>query len=287
MRISMDCVPCFVGQALDAVRLVADSQEKEVALLRQVLAELAKIDLNRTPPEMGQQIHRLVRQVAGGDPYIEMKRFCNELAAKALPEAERLVAQAADPFEMAVRFAMAGNNIDAGVRKAVDEDLLHEAVVAASHAELDHGAVEAFRRAVADAREILYLGDNCGEIYFDKLLLRQMPLEKVTYVVRGGPIINDATQADAEAAGITEMVPVIDNGSDVPGTCLSDCSEAFLRRFHGADLIVAKGQGNFETLSEAPHAIYFLLRAKCPVIAKHIGCPIGTFIIQRATNAPR
>lgn len=275
-----------MDQALEAIRLVTDDPETQTDLLRQVLSDLATIDLLQTPPVMGRHIHRLVREVAGCDPYVELKARCNAMAAKALPETRRLVENAEDPFEMAVRFAMAGNNIDAGMRKEINEQMLDEALAQVAKTTIDHSAVKALRQAVERAGDILFLGDNCGEIYFDKLLLEQMPLAKVTYVVRGGPIINDATMADAEEAGLTDMVTVVDNGSDGPGTILEDCSEAFMRRYEAADLIIAKGQGNFETLSEEPRNIFFLLRAKCPVIAAHVGCPQGAFVVMRAATAP-
>ena len=113
------------------------------------------------------------------------------------------------------------------------------------------------------------------EIVFDRLLIEQLPREKVTLVVRGAPVSNDATMIDAEDTGLTKLLEVIDNGSDAPGTILDDCSHAFRERFDSADLIIAKGQGNYESLSEVEKDIYFLLKAKCPVIARDLGCEVG------------
>ncbi len=125
----------------------------------------------------------------------------------------------------------------------------------------------------------MYLADNAGEIAFDRLLIEQLPANRVALVVRGGPIINDATLVDARAVGLHEIVEVIDNGSDAPGTILEDCSAAFRERFEQADLVIAKGQGNFETLSDVRRPIRFLLKAKCPVIARHAGVPMGTHLL--------
>jgi len=236
---------------------------------------------------MGRDIHRIIRRVTGCDPYADLKERCNAMAVRALPSTRAIIENAGDPFETALRFALAGNNIDAGVGKPLNDAALNDALRKAAVTPIDHHAVEALRRAVDEAGDILYLADNAGEIFFDRLLLEQMPVEKITCVVRGGPVINDATLADARAAGLTDMLRVIDNGSDGPGTILGDCSPEFLRRYKGADLVIAKGQGNFETLSEEPRNIFFLLRAKCKVIASHIGCPQGTFLILRARNAPR
>ena len=105
------------------------------------------------------------------------------------------------------------------------------------------------------------------------------------FAVRGAPVINDATLTDARTAGITDLVTVVDNGSDAPGTLLSECSEAFRRRFGKADLIIAKGQGNYEALSETGKDIFFLLKAKCPVIADHLACPVGSLVVHRSACA--
>ncbi len=128
-------------------------------------------------------------------------------------------------------------------------------------------------QAAARAGRILYLADNAGEIVFDRLLVEALAPQRVTLAVRGTPVLNDATAADARAVGLTEICEVIDNGSDAPGTVLEDCSREFRQRFSTADLIIAKGQGNFETLSEAPGNIFFLFKVKCPVIATRTGLP--------------
>ena len=144
------------------------------------------------------------------------------------------------------------------------------------------GDQDGFRQALSKAHKILYLADNAGEIAFDRLLIEQLLPERVTLAVRGAPVINDATMDDARAVGLHEIVEVIDNGSDAPGTILADCSEDFNRRFAEADLILAKGQGNFETLSDDHRKIYFLFKAKCPVIAAHVGLPVGTHVLARS-----
>lgn len=284
MQTTLDCIPCFVRQTVEAVRLITDNKAEQTALLKQILSDIAQINLERTPPEMGRDIHRIVRQAARCDPYAKLKTKCNTMAAKMLPEARAMITQNHDPFETAIRFALAGNTIDAGIGPPPNDTALHKALAKAAETPIEHQTIKALRQAVRKADKILFLGDNAGEIFFDKLLLEQMPREKIIYVVRGEPIINDATRADAEAAGIGELVRVMDNGSDGPGTILADCSKEFLEQYTAADLIIAKGQGNFETLSEEMRNIFFLLRAKCPVIASHVGCPIGTFLILRATR---
>ncbi len=284
MKTFFDCIPCFVRQALDSVRLVTDDEQVHERLLREVLRAASEMELRQSPPAMGQRIHRLIRRLTGqSDPYRQIKHRHNRLAMELYPKLRARVRTSANPLETALRLAMAGNIIDMGVNARLDESRVFEAVEQASSAPLD-GDVRAFAEALSRARQILYLADNAGEIVFDRLLLERMPVEKVTVAVRGSAVINDATIADTQAAGIPGIVEVIDNGSDAPGTILDDCSAAFRRRFDQADLIIAKGQGNYETLSEVPKDIFFVLQAKCPVIARDLGCDVGSLILRRSTD---
>ena len=114
--------------------------------------------------------------------------------------------------------------------------------------------------------------------------MEEMPVEKITVAVKGHPIINDATIEDVKTTGIANMVKVIVNGSDAPGTILDLCSVKFRKAFDDADLIIAKGQGNYETLSSVCKNIFFLFKAKCPVISRHIGTDIGNIVITRNRN---
>lgn len=285
MRTYLDCIPCFVRQALDAARLVTDDEAIHVQLLRDVLREVSEMDMRLPPPAVGQRIHRFIRELTGQeDPYREVKDRFNRLALGMFPELKALVERSSNQIETAVRLAIAGNVIDFGVTSHLDEAGVHEAVECALIQPLD-GEVEAFWQAVVNAKDILYLADNAGEIVFDRLLIEMMPLEKLTVVVRGGPAINDATMDDARDAGITGLARVIDNGSDAPATILADCSRAFRASFDEADLIIAKGQGNYEALSDVEKDAFFLLKAKCPVIARDLGCEIGSLILRRSVSA--
>jgi uncharacterized protein with ATP-grasp and redox domains len=147
--------------------------------------------------------------------------------------------------------------------------------------------VGAFGREAETATSILYLADNAGEIVFDRVLIETLGPQRVTVVVKGTPVLNDALAADAEAAGLVDFVEVIDNGSDAPGTLLEDCSEATRSRFQSAGMVIAKGQGNYETVSGATRPVWFALMAKCGVIARHIGCDPGSLVLQRKPGPAR
>ena len=282
MRTYFDCIPCFLRQSLDSVRLITDDERIHEELMRQVLALACKMDLRQSPPAMAQQIHKLIRKLTGvQDPYRRIKDRFNRLALQMYPELKNRVATSADPLETAVRLAIAGNIIDFGVNSDLEESHIEIIIAESLTAPLDMGVLEDFKQAAAQAENILYLGDNAGEIVFDRLLIELLGCKRITLVVKAGPIINDATIEDAVDTGLSDVVKVIDNGSDAPGTILRSCSESFRRRFNEADLIVAKGQGNYETLNNVDKEVFFILRAKCPVIARHLGCEIGSLVLTK------
>ena len=283
MRIFLDCIPCFVRQALDSARLVTNDEQIHEKVVREVLRLAVDLDMNQSPPVIGQQIHRLIRKlIDNNDPYHELKQRFNRLAMRMCVELAGRVRASEDPLEAAFRLAIAGNIIDLGVKTSIAESDIEKIIRDCLTVDFDGRHIEKFRNAVSRAEKILYLTDNAGEIVFDRLLIEQLPVEKVTVVVKGKPVINDATMEDAEFAGLTEKTEVIDNGSDGPGTILETCSQTFRDRFEDADLIIAKGQGNYETLSDVDKNIFFVLKAKCPVIARDLGCEIGEMILRRS-----
>ena len=283
MRIFLDCVPCFIRQALDSARLATDDEQIHEQVVRETLRLAADLDMSQSPPAIGQKIHRLIRELIGNtDPYRELKQRFNRLAMRMCIELAEQVRASEDPLETAVRLAIAGNIIDLGVKTSIAESDIERIIRDCLTADFDSQQLEDFRNAVSRAKRILYLADNAGEIVFDRLLIELLPYEKITVVVKGEPVINDATMEDAEFAGLTEMTEVIDNGSDGPGTILETCSQAFRNRFEDTDLIIAKGQGNYETLSYSDKNIFFILKAKCPVIARDLGCEVGQMILKKS-----
>ncbi len=276
MNTCLDCLPCIFRQTLDAVRRVSDDTAFHEQVVRQVAEWIRVADLSESPPVMAQRLHRYLRNLTGiDDPYAEAKAHDNVLALSLLPELRKCLATSDDPFTLAVRLAIAGNLIDLGPKSDLTAD---EVITSIRHVEQERfsGDVAALRRRADNARTILYLADNAGEIVLDRLLIEALGSERVTVAVRGAPVINDATLADAQTAGLHEMVEVISNGSDVPGTLLAECSPEFRKYFDQADLVISKGQGNFETLSEASRDICFLFKVKCPVIAERVDLALGT-----------
>lgn len=283
MKTSLDCIPCFIRQALDAARLVSTDPADHERIVRDVLRWAGEMDLKQPPPVLGQRIHRRLREITGvDDPYRAAKEQQNRMVMGLLPDLKAEIESAEDPLTTAVRLSIAGNVIDMGVNSNLTESDVRQSVHQAL-SEPFSGEQNGFRQAIAEAQSILYLADNAGEIVFDRLLIEQLSPARITLAVRGAPVINDATLADVRAVGLHEIVEVIDNGSDAPGTILDDCSEEFRQRFNTAHLILAKGQGNFETLSDEPGNIYFLFKVKCPVIAAYVGLPVGTHVLARSS----
>jgi len=283
MRIYLDCIPCFVRQALDAARLATDDEQIHEKVVREVLRLAADLDMSQSPPSIGQQIHRLIRNLVGqDDPYHGIKGRFNNLALKLYPELRKQILGSDDRLETAIRLAIAGNIIDFGVNGSLEESHVKETISDSLSGYLDTKQIQGFKDAVNAAEKILYLADNAGEIVLDRLLIEQLPVERVTVVVKGEPVINDATMEDALLAGLPKIVEVIDNGSDGPGTILESCSKTFRSRFENADLVIAKGQGNYETISDLDKNIFFVLKAKCPVIARDLSCEVGEMILRRS-----
>lgn len=284
MDTALDCIPCLLRQTLDAARMVCDDSAVHEQMMREVLLWAGEMDFRQSPPAVAQRIHRRLHQITGvSDPYAAAKARHNHIAMGLLPVLREEIRKSASPLAAAVRIAIAGNMIDMGAGGDVNEADVFRSLRQATSAPF-YGKMDLFEQALGDAESILYLADNAGEIAFDRLLIEQLPLAGVTLVVRGAPVINDATRMDAHAVGLDDLVEVMDNGSDAPGTILEDCSQEFQRRFAEADLIIAKGQGNFESLSHQLGNIFFLFKVKCPMVASHIGQPVGKQVLARSSQ---
>jgi len=280
MRVYLECIPCFLRQALQAVCLATKDKAMQEKIMREILQMLHEISWNTSPPEIGWRVHHMVKEMTNNaDPYADLKRRFNELALALYPTLEKKVLHASNPFEIAVRLSLAGNMIDFGARPGETINV-EEEIEKTLQEPLDKKTLEKFKKAVEQAKNILFLGDNAGEVVFDKFLIKQIGTEKITYAVKAKPIINDATLEDAKIAGLNGIVEVIDNGSDIPGTILEKCSENFIDAYKKADLVIAKGQGNYETLNDVDKPIAFLLKVKCRVVAQNMGRKEGELAIH-------
>jgi len=283
MRSSLECQPCLTRQALEVARIVSDDEALHARVLKRVMKVLSKIDYRLPPPQIAYSVYGAVNKATGcADPYLQIKERSDGMALECYPWAKETVSKSASPLDTAMKLAVAANVVDFGVGVKGD---LKEALRSVLEKGLQVDESEAFKSSLPAAKSLLYIGDNAGEIVLDKLLLEtiaaQHPSLKRTFAVRGGPIINDATLRDAERIGMKEVAEVVSTGSATPGVILDYCSKEFRRMFRSADLILAKGQGNYESLNSYDgKKIFFLLRAKCPVIADALGVAIGSFVVK-------
>ena len=281
MKASLECIPCFVRQVLDAAMMATDNPSHREKIMGEMLAWISRMKLDGPPPLLGQSIHRRLREISGvEDPYRGVKDSQNKIALGIFPGLEKDIEDSPDPLITAARLAIAGNILSLTSSSKITESEVRKSITQAL-GEPVHMEDAEFRQAVAEAKNILYLSDNAGEIVFDRLLIERLLPKRVTIGVRGSPVINDATRIDAEAAGLHEIIEIVDTGSDAPGIILEDCSPEFKRHLADADLIISKGQANFETLSHGQQNIFFLFKIKCPVIAAYTGMPIGTHVMSR------
>ena len=270
MRTTLDCLVCFMRQARSTGLLATE----DLALQRQLLdgagRYMEKVDTDLTPPENAAGLYALFGEILGeDDPFARIKEEGNSFALAILDEVEERIQAADDPLRAAVRVAIGGNIIDYGALHSFDAaGTIRECF----DREFVWDDYPAFVEALQGRPKVLYLCDNCGEIVFDSLLIKQVNRSgcQITAAVREAPIINDATLADAHASGLDKMCIVISNGTRCPGTPLASCSAEFQEHFQEADLIISKGMGNFETLSKVSAPIFFLFTVKCSQVARHL-----------------
>jgi len=285
VRTELECLPCFFGQVARTLKHAGVNGDRGRDILRKAEMAIEKASLDEVPARTTTIIHRILREETGLDPYKRVKDDYNRIALGMLPSLRRRAENLDDRLECGVRAAIAGNVIDFGIYESIDLD---HALEESFRLPLTGGVYPVFARAVKNSRSILYLCDNAGEIVFDRLLievLRDMG-KKVTAAVKGSPVINDATLDDARAAGLHECAAVIDNGNDGIGTLLEACSPRFLEHYRSADMIISKGQANYETLvREKDERIFFLFKVKCPVVAAFMERSNGDIVLSRGSAA--
>jgi uncharacterized protein with ATP-grasp and redox domains len=254
--------------------------------LKEVAGIMAALPPEATPVDMGAAIHRAIRRRTGvSDPYRQEKGKSNRKALALYPRLKEHVDGSPDPLEAAVTVAAIGNVMDFGANPGFDVDRALEEGLARG---LQDSAFPDFERRLREVDRLLYIGDNAGEIVFDRLLVEELSARgvEVTFAVRGGPILNDATLEDARDVGMDEVAEVVASGVVAPGTILEEANPGFLELFHGSPLILSKGQGNYEGLSGAPGPLFFLLMIKCPVVARELGAEVGDLVLRPGISPP-
>lgn len=280
MNIKEKCLPCMVEQAIKTANMV-NAADRDV-LYKKILAQMSEMDFSMSTPEVVGDSNEIIKAHVGCiDPYKEVKDRYNRMFLEKMPEYAKNISD----FSDAVKYAIAANIIDFNpIHINVHEEMER---VFSKISELtltidDRASLEA---DIKYAKTVLYLGDNCGEICFDKLLIEHIKRLNhnccVYYAVRGAAVINDNTYEDALSVKMDDVATVISNGDHSPGTVLSRVSKEFLELFASADVVISKGQGNFETLEGCGREIYFMLMAKCPVVAEALSVPLRSLLCKK------
>lgn len=270
MKSYNECLACLFRNAVNAAGRILDSEEEELRCLRSSLRILADADLQLPPPCHAWKIAEMMADGREADPFKDEKLRSAVLAEKLLPELKRSGLYDPGDYESRLRLAIAGNILDFGIYGDLDISMALDSVRGAFSAPLDRRNIAALQKRMEEADSIFYALDNCGESVFDREFMAPYR-KKVVLAVRGMPIFNDVTREDLAASGLENFTAkVVDNGSRLPGVVEELMPEEFGREFNRAGIIISKGQGNFETLSETKRPIAFLFLAKCIPVQRYI-----------------
>jgi uncharacterized protein with ATP-grasp and redox domains len=289
LRTYLDCLPCLLNQALKAARAATNDEGLHRQVINSVASMIPKLSLGLRPPEIAQRGYQLIYRITeNSDPFYKAKVTANHAALALYPDLKEVIASSEDPLLTACKLAIAGNSIDLAPNfNQSDMDVIMNTALTSPLVINDY---QQFRSSISNSRHILYLGDNAGEIVFDRLLIEELHQVKeleIDFAVRERPIINDATLDDAIAVGMDKVARIVSSGSDAPATILSQCSSEMLKLYYSADVIVAKGQGNYESLDEEQGNIFFLLMAKCPLVAEPLGVSVGDAVLKQNFVRPK
>ncbi len=278
MKIYLDCLPCLLRQSIDASRLASDKEEIQEAIVQEAIGLISNYQDYRYSPEIGREIHQIVKKHTNiPDPYKGIKEESIKTALEIYPSLKHFLYGKSDRLYWALKIAATGNIIDYGVYSHVNiEDELMEEL----EKEFIISHMKKFKDQLKKSKNLLIIGDNAGETVFDRVLIEECLHLDITYAVRSEPIINDATLEDAQESGLGQCTKIISTDCNAPGLIIDECSKEFLEIFNRADIIISKGQGNYETLSGVKREMFFLLKAKCPVIADSLGVEVNDYVFQ-------
>jgi uncharacterized protein with ATP-grasp and redox domains len=272
------CIFCFTKLFNNLLEKHIQGEEEKNKLAKSFFSYLSGIDTSLPTPYIARDIHAMIRNyLNNSDPYKEEKKENNTLILDVYDYLKERIHNAADPFKEALKLSIAGNIMDYGPTNKFN---IMDTVFQLEKYPIAIDYTENLRDQIKSSERILYLGDNAGEIVFDKLFLETINHPQVIYTVRGAPVINDITREDAKMVGMDEVAKVIDNGYDAPSTIVEQSSKKFQDYYQSADLIISKGQGNFEGLmNKKDKRIFHLLMVKCQVIGDYVGVDKGSILI--------
>ncbi|HHU40553.1 MAG TPA: DUF89 family protein [Propionibacterium sp.] len=277
MQLFLDCYPCLLRQVLQAARIASTDEATQARIMDEAMLTLTQHHTFTTAPALAQTMHEIVQRHSGlTDPYQQIKARDMRAALRLEPFLTAFVDAGPDRLSRSLKLAATGNVMDSALYSNLDIESCVAAELDKPFARFD---LEAFEAELVGVRTVLIVGDNAGEAVFDKVLARELAkTHEVIFAVRGRPIINDVTADDAHLVGIDAHARILSTGCAAPGAILDACSDEFRSVFARADLVISKGQGNFEALSDAPRTLFFLLKAKCSKVAQELDVEVGDFV---------
>lgn len=283
MNVKYDCILCSIRGVLNLFKKGLIEEKYQEEIFGKVLDFYSKLDYTQLSTANTREVKNIICKVSGlEDPFKPLKDMVNNKALEYYDKYSNEIKKDANPFQKAMRLAIAGNFIDFGPNHDFDID---EKINEVFEAEFPIDDSKKLYNEVKKAKSILYIGDNTGEIVFDKLFLEVLNHPNITYTVRKSPILNDSTMEDAIWAGIDRLANVITTGDDAPGVILDSVSDEFLDYYNSVDLIISKGQGNFEGLCDITDKnLFFLFTVKCKLISDNIKVPLGKFVVKHANS---
>ncbi len=278
MRIQTECLHCLLRQVTDAVLMTGADEETEHNIMMKEIEFLSHYKEYASPPHIAGPMHRCVREMSGcDDPYYNIKEKDMATAAENLPTVAEYISSKEDKLYWSVKASAAGNTLDSAANPGGS---FKEGMEAELNIPFGITDMELLREKLKAAKTVLILADNSGETYFDTLLLSAIGDAEIIYAVRDCPAINDATVDIARRSGIEKYARIISSGSTAPGTILHEATSEFREMFDTADVVISKGQGNYESLADAGRKIFYLFKVKCPVISNHFGVKMGEYVLK-------
>lgn len=277
VRLYPECVKCLLDKQLERCPKEAPIDTK-IEYIQKVLKIVAEAQKSTSAPVLVRQMYDLQKEMFGlYADYTEVKSYFNQIMLRLEEALWNNIQNAKDPFEMAIQYAMMGNYIDFAAVKNVDETKLQEFIQKASEEKVNEKEMMALREELKQAKNVVYLLDNCGEVVIDKLFMKliqqRYPNVHIIAMVRGGQVMNDVTIEDANEVNLSEVATVLDNGCNIAGTSLLDISNDAKKVIDNADIIISKGQGNFETLHQCGKNIYYIFMCKCSLFVNRFHLP--------------
>ncbi len=290
IRLNPGCISCLIKNRLEDFP-ENTPREKQIEYMQRVLKEISEAPKSVSAPVIVRTINAIQKDMFGyNKDFAHVKAYFNELMLGKVPAIQQKLEESDDSLKLAIQYAMTGNYIDFGAMNKVDENELQRFLDDSHNNFVNETEYESLKNDISNAKEIVFLTDNCGEIVMDKILVQEIqkanPDANVTVIVRGEQVLNDATMEDAVQVGLTDMVTVIGNGSEIAGTCLEEISEEAKIKMVQADVILAKGQGNFETLQMCGLNIYYIFMCKCEMFAKRFQVPRFSGMLLNDKNVP-